>query len=145
MGAEWNTILLPIQFSKRLPTAELQLARNLARIHEAKILLLHVVPLSVAVTADAGLAAKYYLEAESDARVKLEKMARSRLKGHDFRVYIEIGDPATTIVKQATRLHADLVIIATHSRTGIKHFLLGSVAEHVIRRCPCAVLTIRPG
>jgi nucleotide-binding universal stress UspA family protein len=145
MGAEWNTILLPIQFAKRLPTAELQLARSLAHIHEAEILLLHVVPLSVAVTADAGLAAKYYLEAEREARAKLERMARSRLKGHEFHVYVEIGDPAATIVKQAARLHADLVIMATHSRTGIKHFLLGSVAEHVVRRSPCAVLTVRPG
>jgi nucleotide-binding universal stress UspA family protein len=144
MGADWNTILLPIEFTKKLPLAELSLARDLARTHEAKILLLYVVPLTPAVSADSGLAAQYYLESERDARLKLRKMGASRLKGLQFEVHVEVGDPATTIVKQAARLHADLVIIATHSRSAIGRFLLGSVAEHVVRRCPCALLTIRP-
>ena len=38
----------------------------------------------------------------------------------------------------------DLVIIPTHGRTGIGHFLFGSVAERVVRTCPCPVLTMRP-
>ncbi len=145
MGAGWNRILLPIKFTKRLPAAELRLACELARTHEAKLLLLHVVPLTVGAAADAGLAAQYSVEAEQDARVKLRKMADSRLRGFDAEIYVEVGDPARTIVKQAAKLRADLVIIATHNRGGIKRFLLGSVAEQVVRRCPCALLTIRPG
>jgi universal stress protein A len=144
-AAGWTKILLPIKFAKRLPAAEMQLARDLARIHKAKITLLHVVPLSAAVTADAGLAAQYYLEAEEDAKLKLGTMAQTRLKGFDVDILVESGDPARTIVKEAARLRSDLVIIATHNRGGIKRFLLGSVAEQVVRRCPCALLTIRPG
>ena len=56
MTAVWRRILVPIQFSRRLPGAELELARAIARTHHAKILLLHVVPLSHAVAADASLA-----------------------------------------------------------------------------------------
>ena len=145
MGGGWRRILVPIQFSKRLPAAELELARQIARANGAKILLLHVVPLSTAVTADAGLAAQYYLEAEKHAELKLRKMARSKLKNFDVEIVVEVSDPATMIVKQAAKLRADLVIIATHGRTGIKRYLLGSVAEHVVGRCPCPLLTIRPG
>ncbi len=145
MGAGWSRILLPIKFTRRLPAAELQLARDLARTHRAKLMLLHVVPLSPAVAADTGIAAQYSVEAEEDARRKLKKMADTRLRGFEAEIFVEVGDPARTIVKQAARLGADLVIIATHNRGGIKRFLLGSVAEHVVSRCPCALLTIRPG
>jgi nucleotide-binding universal stress UspA family protein len=111
----------------------------------AKILLLHVVPLSPAVAADASLAAQYYMEMEKNAQLKLRKIARSKLKNFDVEIVVEISSPATMIVKQAAQLRADLVIIATHGRTGIKRFLLGSVAEHLVARCPCPLLTIRPG
>jgi len=144
MGAEWSRILLPIQFSKRLPSSELQLARALARKHKATILLLHVVPTSTAIAADAGLAARYFVDEEAAAWSILRKMAQTRLRGYDTELYVEVGDPASTIVKQAVKLRADLVIIATHNRSGVKRFFLGSVAEHVVRRCPCALLTIRP-
>ena len=144
MAGDWNTILVPIQFSKKLPLAELQLAHDLAGSHGAKIVLLHVVPMSPAVEADAGLAAQYYVEEQADARLKLEKMARTRLAGIDCKILITIGDPARTIIKQAAKLNADVVIMATHGRGAIGRFLLGSVAEHVVRRAPCKVLTVRP-
>jgi nucleotide-binding universal stress UspA family protein len=145
MAAVWRKILVPIQFSRRLPDAELELARELARANRAKILLLHVVPLSTAVAADASFAAQYYIEAQKDAELKLRKMANSKLKKLDVDIVVEVSSPATTIVKQAAKLRADLVIMATHGRTGLKRYLLGSVAEQVVARCPCPLLTIRPG
>jgi len=145
MAALWRRILVPIQFSRRLPGAELEIAREIARANRAKILLLHVVPLSTAIAADASFAAQYYVEAQKDAELKLRKMAKSGLKNIDVEIVVEISSPATMIVKQAAKLRADLVIIATHGRTGLKRYLLGSVAEHVVARCPCPLLTIRPG
>jgi len=145
VAAVWRRILVPIQFSRRLPGAELEIAREIARANRAKILLLHVVPLSTAIAADASFAAQYYVEAQKDAELKLRKMAKSRLKNLDVEIVVEISSPATMIVKQAAKLRADLVIIATHGRTGLKRYLLGSVAEHVVARCPCPLLTIRPG
>jgi nucleotide-binding universal stress UspA family protein len=145
MAAVWRRILVPIQFSRRLPAAELKLASEIARANHAKILLLHVVPLSPAITADAGLAAQYYLEAKKDAQRKLRKMAQSKLKNFDVEIIVEVSTPATMIVKQAAKRRADLVIMATHGHTGIRRFLLGSVAERVVGRCPCPLLTIPPG
>jgi universal stress protein A len=57
---------------------------------------------------------------------------------------VRIGAPAAEIVSAAEDLKADLLCIGTHGRTGIAHFLLGSVAERIVRHAPCPVLTVRP-
>lgn len=56
---------------------------------------------------------------------------------------IEDGIPYDSIVSRAGASECDLVVIGTHGRTGIKRFVMGSVAERVIRHAPCPVLTIR--
>jgi nucleotide-binding universal stress UspA family protein len=53
------------------------------------------------------------------------------------------GVPYDQIVKTAENVNADLVVMATHGRTGMRHVLLGSVAERVVRLAPCPVLTVR--
>jgi nucleotide-binding universal stress UspA family protein len=53
------------------------------------------------------------------------------------------GSPATSIVGAAKKLKADAIVIATHGRTGLKHVLLGSVAERVVRTAQCPVITVR--
>lgn len=54
------------------------------------------------------------------------------------------GDPAREIVRMAESVEADLIIVGTHGRRGIRRLLLGSVAEHVMRRASCPVLVMRP-
>jgi nucleotide-binding universal stress UspA family protein len=54
------------------------------------------------------------------------------------------GVPWSAIVERARHWHCDLIVIGTHGRTGLKHALLGSVAERVVRSSPCPVLTFRP-
>jgi nucleotide-binding universal stress UspA family protein len=56
---------------------------------------------------------------------------------------VQVGLPAQEIVRAATRLPADLIVIATHGYTGLKHAFLGSVTEKVVRYAPCAVLVFR--
>jgi nucleotide-binding universal stress UspA family protein len=53
------------------------------------------------------------------------------------------GVPATEIVEHAKQGEYDLIVMGTHGRTGLKHALLGSVAERVLRLAPCAVLTVK--
>lgn len=53
------------------------------------------------------------------------------------------GIPSEEIVRAAQELAADLIIMGTHGRAGMSHLLLGSVAEKVVRRAPCPVLTVR--
>ncbi|MGH7926390.1 MAG: universal stress protein [Candidatus Binatia bacterium] len=56
----------------------------------------------------------------------------------------EEGQAATTIVRQAEHVKADVIVMGTHGRSGLPYILLGSVAEKVVRKASCPVLTIRP-
>jgi len=73
---------------------------------------------------------------------KFESQAREAgiTVGHS---YCELGDPASAIIEQAKNGGYDLLVMGTHGRTGLSHALMGSVAEKVVRRAPCAVLTVR--
>jgi nucleotide-binding universal stress UspA family protein len=57
---------------------------------------------------------------------------------------VVMGSPSQKIVETAETEHVDLILMATHGRTGLSHLLIGSVAERVVRTAPCPVLTIRP-
>ncbi len=59
-------------------------------------------------------------------------------------VYVTTGHPAERIVALATAIDADLIVLGTHGRTGLKRIVLGSVAEEVVRRAPCTVVVLRP-
>jgi universal stress protein A len=59
--------------------------------------------------------------------------------------HLESGEPASTILKVAQTQGVDLVIVGTHGRTGVRHLLLGSIAEKVVRLSPVPVLTVPPG
>jgi len=54
------------------------------------------------------------------------------------------GVVAEEVLRVARRLRCTLIVLATHGRTGLKHVLLGSVAENVVRGAPCPVLIVRP-
>ncbi len=64
--------------------------------------------------------------------------------GQDLRIEIRYGSPATNIVNAAKQLHADLIVLSTHGRTGLQHILMGSVAEKVVRYAGVPVLTVKP-
>lgn len=55
------------------------------------------------------------------------------------------GNAAHEIIAAAADLKTDLIVMATHGRTGVPHLFLGSVAERVVREAPCPVLTVRAG
>ena len=58
-------------------------------------------------------------------------------------VALAVGHPADAVVRVAQERNVDLIVMATHGRTGLQHVLLGSVAEMVVRLAPCPVLTVR--
>jgi nucleotide-binding universal stress UspA family protein len=70
----------------------------------------------------------------------------SRLEGEGVQVQVEVrvGPPAGTILDTVEKADVTLVAMATHGRTGLARLLLGSVAEHVIRKCPVPVFVVRP-
>ncbi|HMR08667.1 MAG TPA: universal stress protein [Polyangiaceae bacterium] len=56
--------------------------------------------------------------------------------------HLESGEPASTILETAKKSGTDLIVMGTHGRTGVRHFLLGSVAEKLVRLSPVPVLTV---
>ena len=63
--------------------------------------------------------------------------------GVDTKSTVRTGHPSSEIAKYAAEHGCDLIVMATHGRTGLAHMLLGSTAEQVVRHAPCPVLTIR--
>jgi nucleotide-binding universal stress UspA family protein len=53
------------------------------------------------------------------------------------------GNAAAAILRAAKELHCDLIVMGTHGRTGLSRLLMGSVAEEVVRKAPCLVLTVK--
>ena len=57
---------------------------------------------------------------------------------------LRTGSPVMNVAQYAQETGSDLIVMGTHGRSGFSHLLLGSVAENVVRRAPCSVLTVRP-
>jgi universal stress protein A len=82
---------------------------------------------------------------EAAARTKLERLARQRVNGKArYEVEVMLGDPGVEVLQVAKRLGANLIVMATHGRKGLRRLVLGSVAEHVVREASCPVLTVSP-
>jgi nucleotide-binding universal stress UspA family protein len=56
---------------------------------------------------------------------------------------LEEGDPASEILDVAADTDADLIVMGTHGQTGLRHLLMGSVADQVVRKAPCPMLTLK--
>ncbi|MEQ1506209.1 MAG: universal stress protein, partial [Myxococcota bacterium] len=72
----------------------------------------------------------------------------ARLRGTPYAgaiVHVKVGDPASRIVELAREIGAGLIVVPSHSRTGLPRLVLGSVAEHVARFAPCPVLVLPAG
>jgi nucleotide-binding universal stress UspA family protein len=124
-------------------------ARRLGRLFNAEILLLHVVAPPLVVPVEGYFPPELYKELLRNARHDAEKgfdrllgsVAGSGLK---VRIRLEEGPPASRILEVATQEAADLLVVGTHSRTGLPRAILGSVADRLVRQATCPVLTVRP-
>jgi universal stress protein A len=134
-----RTILHPNDFSGYSAEA-FQFAYALARDYHARLVVLHVAPPPSVTWGDfLTTDAKEYRRALEDNVVRLQG------KGFpvDIDYVISAGDPAAIILDQAKAAKADLIVMGTHGRTGLNRVLMGSVAERVVRRASCAVLTLK--
>lgn len=87
------------------------------------------------------------VETSEIARVRQEVTERfhaATAAGVDLDVRVAVGRPAAEILESASRLGADLIVMGTHGASGFEHFVVGSVAERVLRRATCPVLTVPP-
>jgi len=142
-----STILVPIDFSP-LSRKALQYAVPFARKHEARIVLVHVVePVYYPESYLATLPPE--IEDVNIERARSAKQQLAELRKDDIGseipadVLVETGRPWNEIINVAKDENVDLIVIATHGHSGLKHVFLGSTAERVVRHAPCPILVVR--
>jgi nucleotide-binding universal stress UspA family protein len=123
------------------------MARDLARRFAASVTLFHVhqVPSYLYPDGVMPVPSTVLQDLERSIVAELDRLAAMlRAEGISVETQHVIGSPVHEICHAAAELDADLIVMGTHGRTGLRHVILGSVAEKVVRRAPCAVLTVHP-
>ena len=144
---EIRAILAPTDFSAHSEQA-VRYACGLAERLEAELHLLHILSEILPAGPDPLLMPvmppEYYEENEERARETLGRLLQPAWGSpRSVVTAVRWGSPVEAIVAYAVDLKVDLIVIATHGRTGLSHVLLGSVAERIVREAPCPVLTLR--
>lgn len=150
MSIRFENILYPTDFSE-LAQEALGYARTLTDMFDARLHCIHVVdeayqywsamgPESIPV----GPPSEEMMEL---GRTRLEKFRNEHLGGlkQEPVTHVAVGRPFAEIIGYARKNNIQLIVLATHGRGAIAHVLLGSTTEKVVRKAPCAVLTIRAG
>lgn len=143
---EIKTILVPTDFSACADEA-LARATQLAKLVHADIHLLHAYELPTTVfmvEAPLSLPQEFYDRLRDGARkIVDERIARLAAEGVKATGWVVCDSPTRAILDAAAKTRADLIVMGTQGRTGMKHVLLGSVAERVVRLADCPVMTVK--
>jgi nucleotide-binding universal stress UspA family protein len=143
-----KNILVPTDFSEPSEVA-LRYARALAEAFGASLHLLHVLDEGyLAWAASEGFASPMSAdvrgEAEKSAEGRLQRMMpEAERQQYRARLVVLTGTPFVEVVRYARDQSIDLIVMGTHGRGVIAHLLMGSVAERVVRKAPCPVLTVK--
>jgi universal stress protein A len=141
-----RTILCAVDFSEPSRAAMTQ-AEDLAKALEAELVLTHIVaPAFYPVAFGAApMGPDNVEERAKEAAEEALQAAVTEITGRGVRCssLVGSGSPAERLVSMVGENDIDLVVMATHGFTGLKHALMGSVAERVVRTCPCPVLTVK--
>jgi nucleotide-binding universal stress UspA family protein len=136
-----HVILHPTDFAENSKPA-FQLACALARDYGAKLVIMHVYATPVWPIPDGGVVPMSMEEPRAQLLEELDE-----IEPRDPSIVVERslveGEPAFEILRAAGVYEADLIIMGTHGRGGLRRFLMGSVAEEVSRKATCPVLTVR--
>jgi len=138
-----NRILAATDFSECADQA-VAYAGFLAATCPAPLDILHVVEVPPDMHPDDAVADRFFEQRRKDAEQSLDELVRHLASGGVSAKWRQrFGIPSQQVNAAASELHADLVVVGTHGRTGLPHILLGSTAERVVRGAPCPALTIR--
>ena len=144
---ELKRILLPTDFSRTSEVA-LRYARTLADTFHASLHVLHVVedPLVhgwTSVDFNPDLPGYREVLAKTAGERLSRVLTETDRERYHAKIVTKFGDPFVEIVRYAKEQDVDLIVMGTHGRGPIAHMLMGSVAEKVVRKAPCPVLTVR--
>jgi len=144
--SHYKQILVAVDFSDPSIRA-LQVARELGTRLNAKLIVIHFVPMRIM---DMGMEGgvdfieEMHQSELAEARIKLEKFIKENTTSDDeIEHHLRSGEPAAEMNSMAAEVSADMIIIGTHSGSGIKHLLMGSVAESILRTADVPVLSVR--
>jgi nucleotide-binding universal stress UspA family protein len=137
----FQTIVVTTDFSANSAVA-VKPALAIAEKFGARIVLVHVLE---APTTDPAHPAKDALRDLAEiSREHLQEFGEREIGGRvPWTPEVATGPAYLAVTEVAGRYEADLIVVATHGRTGVLHLLLGSVAERVVRTATCPVLTVR--
>ena len=135
----FRRILHPTDYSD-LSRPAFEMACSLARDFGAELVICHVSPPPVAAVAN-GIVVDIPTGEAEQMRARLEKVKPDDALSVTHQLLR--GDPASEIVRFAAEAGIDLIVLGTHGRGGLSRFLMGSVAEHVLRRAKCPVVTVK--
>ncbi len=146
---EFKSIVIATDGSPYSTTAASE-AIGIAKKNNSKLTVISVVPAELATPMDVDFAAtgrellgeKEMQAAEKNAKAVKEAALK---EGVAVQAFVMTGKPADAIIETAKEKSADLIIVGSHGRTGIKRLLMGSVAERVIVMSACAVLVVKGG
>jgi nucleotide-binding universal stress UspA family protein len=139
-----RSILVPIDFSEGSSTAT-QYAANMAKQVSAKVELLNVYGLPMVTSPDGSfmVTPEIVTKLSADAQDAVDKIAADlRSQGLSVETRVTEGAPHEEITRRAREGGFDLIVMGTHGRTGLRHFLIGSTAEKVVRTSKVPVLTV---
>lgn len=144
---EAKRMLVPLDFSPPSHSA-MRFACEWAKRFGSEVYLLHVIePMNTYGVLGPEIAWPLQTgDIHQPVQAELERLARNEFSD-GIKVFIHLRDGVAydQIVQAATDLNADLIVIATHGRSGLSHAFMGSTAERVVRHAPCPVLTLRLG
>jgi nucleotide-binding universal stress UspA family protein len=146
MAFPYRKILCPINFDDNSLTA-IHEAAAIAAHHAGTLTLLHVVhinPLVAQGAAEGYAGAELYEGQLQAARDQVGQLLGNLPQGMKPEIVVDIGDPAEVILATGVKLQADLVVMATHGRTGLARIVMGSVTDKIVRGSHVPVLTLLP-
>ncbi len=136
---------MPVDFSDH-SAAVIEWAAHLAVEHGSRIVLLHAyhLPVEFQQLEGAYLPPDFWSNVKAEAEQSLGRFAaKLKKRGLKVEAVVREGYAATAIVDEAASQGADLIVIGTHGLSGLKHLLLGSIAERVVQKADCPVLTVK--
>lgn len=135
-----NTVVVPIDFSEEC-FAALDTARELVSL-PTQVHVVHVLQeLAVGEIGEMWRTIDDESRRQHTENALRERLAKTSVP--EAQLHILFGDPGSEITELAQKLHADLVVLTSHGRTGLRRLLIGSVAERVVRLAHCPVLVLR--
>jgi len=143
-----KTILAPIDFSSA-SNAVIKVALALARAHDARLVLLHIVQPPILISEYGAVMTNIQEIVAISERTSAKELAKrernlKRSAGIPVEVLQATGSPVSSIIEQAKQVKADYLVVGSHGHSALYDLFAGSTASGLIRRAPCPVVVVPP-